>query len=223
MLHMTNWHSRGKKNCCKGKAAVSGMKRNFVLLALFHPLQGNTFPSHKGNILHMAKKKKKKASLRLWSNWSVLNKKECGPEAQRWFDLSQFFTKTKAPVHAAGKWVAGIFPSSCLRKPPSQRALDTQSSLALVLLQDKIAFSVCTKNSMHFSIKVSPEPDTLQSTYPSGFQQTLPIHSQWNRLYKCLSHLTSSTSQRFSDPFPQSYALHTDNLWFLLTQATAKY
>ena len=51
------------KNCCKEKAAVSGMKRNFVLLALFHPLQGNTFPSHKGNILHM--EKKKKGSLRL--------------------------------------------------------------------------------------------------------------------------------------------------------------
>ena len=48
---------------------------------------------------------------------------------------------------------------------------------------------------MHFSIKVSPEPATLQSTYPSGFQQTLPIHSQWKCLYKCLSHLTSSTSQ----------------------------
>lgn len=50
------------------------MKRKFVLPALFPPLQGNTFPSHKGNVLHMAKKK---GQLRLWPNWSVLNNKEC--------------------------------------------------------------------------------------------------------------------------------------------------
>lgn len=38
---------------------MSGMKRKFVLLALFHSLKGYTFPSHKRNILYMGKKKKK--------------------------------------------------------------------------------------------------------------------------------------------------------------------
>ena len=73
------------------------------------------------------------------------------------------------------------FPFILLRETPfSESALDTQSSLALVLLQDKTASFECAR---------------ITCTYPSGFQQTLPIHSQWNRLYKCLSHLTSSTSQ----------------------------
>lgn len=96
------------------------------------------------------------------------------------------------------------FPFILLKETPSQeRALDTQSSLALVLLRIKLpVLSVHQRIPCTSPSRFHQNQPLYSPLIPQDFNRPLPIHSQWNRLYKCLSHLTSSTSQRFSDPFP---------------------
>lgn len=67
---------------------------------------------------------------------------------------------------------------------------------------------VCMKNYQHLSLWVSTEPASLQS-----------MKSPWQ-----MCHITSLTSQRFSDPLSLSVVdLHMDNLWLLLIPAIIKY
>lgn len=206
MLQMTNWRLRGggragKAHCCKGKAAVSSMKRKFVLPVLFHQLKRYTFPSHRVTFCAWQKRLTEIVTKlvgikkeRMWTMSSTLI----------WSLTIQFFPKTKAPVHAGRERATEISLHLAQGSPFSRRALDTWSSLALELPENEnCQFWVFTKNYQHLCLRVATEPASLQ-----------PMKSLLG-----ICHITSLTSQRFSDPLSQSVVdLHMGTLWLLIPQ-----
>ena len=118
-----------------------------------------------------------------------------------WSLTIQFFTKTKAPVHAGRERAAEISLHLAQGSPSSE----CFGHLALPgpRAARNCQFWVFTKNHQHLRLRVSTEPDSLQ----------------WMKSPLEICHITSLTIQRFSDPLSQSVVdLHMGNLWLLTPQ-----